>query len=164
MVIAAIISLQKNKHITNRLHQISCEDKLWTPPINPFFQLLYARTWERTKNQLLNRKLHHASVFNKTFRSARFWNKNCTKCQILNPKKNASAFELKCKQGDRFWIKSFSNLQIFKKKYVQKITFRFLSLRENNNFCIIFMLFERHHFEFKTLQRVRFSIDRKYNV
>ena len=51
-----------------------------------------------------------------------------------------------------FGIKVFQ-LTDFQKNYVRKITFRLLSLRENHIFCILSMLFERHHFELKTLQR-----------
>ena len=79
-------------------------------------------------------------------------------------KKNASAFEVKFSQRVRLWNKSFSTWQIFQKINVRKITFRFLLLRENHIFFRLFKLSERHHFELKTLQPVRFRSKRNYNL
>ena len=115
---------RKKKQTPNKQDSpIIMQEKLWTPPIDPFFQLLYARTWKRTKNQLWIKNFTTRQFLNKTFRPAYFWNKNCTKCHILNSKKKVSAFELKFEQGVRFWTKSFSTNRIFKKITFEKSRF-----------------------------------------
>ena len=88
----------------------------------------------------------------KIVQSVRFW-----------IQKNVSTFEVKFSQRVNFWNKSVSTWQIFQKNCLKNhVSIPFAPWKPF--FCTLFMLFERHHFELKTLQRVGCWSDRNYHV
>ena len=83
-------------------------------------------------------KLSYASIFKTNIsQRVRFWFKGFTMRQILDWKKyNTLDFELKIFRHVRFW----------KNVCIQKITFWFFLLRENEIFCIFRAFFKKHDF------------------
>ena len=127
---------------------------------------------KQDKNQISEKKLKNFSHLEFNFSNAsdfeikiskrvRFWLKNFTKRQTLDWKKyNSLDFELK----------NFGHVVFWKSVCIQKTTFWFVLLRENDIFCI-FGAFSKawfwnetfqnsSHFTLKVLQRVRFGIEK----
>ena len=59
-----------------------------------------------------------------------------------------------------FELKKFEGVRLWKNVCIQKITFWFILLRENDIFCIFAAFFETHNFEMKSSIRVRFRFER----
>ena len=127
---------------------------------------------KQDKNQILENKFQNLSDLEFNFSNAsyferkiskryNFWLQSFTKRQILDWKKyNALDFELK----------DFGHVFFWKNVCIQKTTFWFVLLRENDIFCIFGAFLKAwfwnvtfqnaSHFNLKVLQRVRFGIEK----
>ena len=111
---------RKKKQTPNKQDSpIIMQEKLWTPPIDPFFQRLYARTWKRTKNQLWIKNFTTRQFLNKTFRPAYFWNKSVQIVRFWIQKRTRQLLNWNLNKASDFEIKVFQ-LTGFSKKLHSK--------------------------------------------